>query len=102
MNAPRVEQSFYASALTAAERDDLAEARGVEGLEDEVALLRLRLREALTQHPEDIRLIESGAKVLIQSLLAQHRLSPKQADGICEAVAAFLEEFGAVMRGPEV
>ncbi len=102
MNQRHVEESFYASALTEAERGDLATARGLAGLEDEVALLRLRLREALARHPEDIRLVESAVKVLVQSLLAQHRLSPGQADNLCEAVTKFIEEFAAVMRGPEV
>ncbi len=93
------EQSFYAAALTEADRALFAEARAVEGLAEEVALLRLRLREALAQHPEDARLIESGVRLLIQSLLAQHRLSPKQADNLSAAMANVIEEVGDVLRG---
>ena len=98
MSPRRAEESFYASALEQAERDDLAEAANIAGLEDEVALLRLRLRIALERHPDDFRLIESGARLLIQSLLAQHRLSPKQADNLGEAMTGVIEEFGQVLR----
>ena len=108
MNAPRTprrrsrsrhaEQSFYASALSEAERPQLREARGVEGLDEEVALLRLRLREALGNHPDDFRLMQNGVRLLVQALLARHRLSPKQADNLSEAAVNLLEEFGEVLR----
>lgn len=88
---------FYGSALDAAGRDDLAEALAIEGLDEEVALLRLRLRESLEQHPEDIELLHRGVRLLIQSLLAQHRLSPRQAVHLGEAVANVIEEFGTAL-----
>ena len=91
-------RSFYASALAEAERPALAEAAAVEGLADEVALLRMRLRDAIERHPDDIKLVESGVRMLIQSLLAHHRLSPKQADNLGDAVTNVLEEFGQVLR----
>ena len=90
--------SFYASALEEAEREDLVEAADLEGLDGEIALLRVRLRTAIEQHPDDFRLIESGARLLIQSLLAQHRLSPRQADNLGDAMSNLVEEFGNVMR----
>lgn len=94
---PAPPRSFYERALSEAERPALAEARAVEGLEQEVALLRLRLRDALEQHPDDARLLHSGARLLIQALLAQHRLSPQQADHLGDAVARVLEEFGEAL-----
>lgn len=89
--------SFYARALDAADRAALEDARAVEGVAEEVALLRVRLRDAVHDHPEDFRLLQSGARLLIQAVLAQHRLSPKQADNLGEAIAAVLEEFGQVI-----
>ncbi|MSQ42559.1 MAG: hypothetical protein EXR65_05970 [Dehalococcoidia bacterium] len=77
----------------------LDDARAVEGLSDEIAVLRLLLREALTNHAADAHLIETTVRLLIQSMLAQHRLSAKQANNLSEAMAAVLEEFGDVLRG---
>lgn len=88
---------FYEHALSEAERQSLAAARAVEGLDEEIALLRVRLREALVDHPGDARLLQTGARLLIQALLAQHRLSPRQADHLGEAVAHVLDEFGEAL-----
>ena len=94
------ERSFYASALGEAERADFDEARRVDGLDEEVALLLLRLREALASQPEDLKLLQNGVRLLVQALLARHRLSPKQADNLGEAATNLLEEFGEVLRAP--
>ena len=91
--------SFYASALGGAERAaELAEAASVEGLADEIALLRIRLRETLEQHPEDFTLLQRGIRLLVQALVAQHRLSPKQAENFADAVAGVIEQMGEVLR----
>ncbi len=96
--AEPTERSFYDAVLSEAEGPDLDEARRVEGLDQEVALLRLRLRYALSDHPQDFKLLHNGVRLLVQALLARHRLSPKQADNLGEAAANLLEEFGEVLR----
>ena len=91
-------ETFYASALEAADRHDLAVAREVDGIDDEVALLRLQLRRHLADGGDvDPKLVQSAVRLLMQALLAQHRLSPRQADGLGEALASVLEEFGEVL-----
>ena len=91
--------SFYDSALEATDRHDFHVAREVEGLDDEVALLRLQLRRALADRDGDIdpKVLQSGVRLLVQALLAQHRLSPRQAEHLGDAVANVLEEFGEVL-----
>jgi hypothetical protein len=98
MSAATTRPSFYDAALTEAEREGLAAARSVEGLQDEIAVLRIRLREALAEHPEDAPLVERGVRLLIHSLLAEHRLSSREARGLTEAVTATFEEFANVLR----
>jgi hypothetical protein len=94
-----VQQSFYASALTEDDRALFDEALAIEGLADEIALLRLRVRETLGSHADDAKLIEGGVRLLIQSLLAQHRLSSNEADNLSGAISNVGEEFGDLMRG---
>jgi len=91
---------FYEAALAEAERTDLADARHVEGLDDEIALLRLSLRRAFEADPLDMKVLHAGVRVLIQALLAQRRLSPQQADDLNEAVAKTAELLGSYMAGP--
>jgi hypothetical protein len=98
MSAATARRSFYEAALSEAERGDFAAARGVEGLQDEIAILRLRLREAMAAHPEDLLLVERGVRLLIQSLLAEHRISSKEASGVTDAVTAAIERMAGALR----
>ena len=104
---PRVQRSsrpgrvraFYERALSAAEREGLDEARGVRGIEEEVALLRLRLRDAMESRPEDWDVLLGGVRLLIQALLAQRRLSGQQAEDLSESLLMLFETFGEGVRG---
>jgi len=91
--AAALRPSFYESAMSRAERDDFGAARGVEGLLEEIAILRLRLREALGEHPGDLEIVERGVRLLVQSLLAEHRLTSKEARNITDAASVIIEQL---------
>lgn len=93
--APR---SFYDAALEEAERADLADARTLDGLDDEIAVLRLMLRRELSKAEADAETVIAAVRALTQTMLARHRLSPAQAEGLGEAAAQLLEEFGSLLR----
>lgn len=99
LKRPRHTRPFYERALSAADREGLDEARALRGIDEEVALLRLRLREALEGQPEDWELLLGGVRLLIQALLAQRRLSGQQAEDLSENLVGLLEGFGDGMRG---
>ena len=92
------QHSFYESALTEADRVLFDRAHTMDGLADEIALLRMHVRETLASRADDAKLIESGVRLLIQSLIAQHRLSPQEADNLGGALTNVIEEFGDLMR----
>lgn len=97
MTEAQARSGFYDSALSKADVEALAEARNVEGLEEEVALLRLQLRRALEDSDADAKLLQSGVRLLVQALLAQHRVSPQQAEHLGDALNNVLEQFGEVL-----
>ena len=97
MTHAEARSGFYDSALSKADVEALAEARDVEGLEEEVALLRLQLRRALEDSDADAKLLQSGVRLLVQALLAQHRVSPQQAEHLGDALNNVLEQFGEVL-----
>ena len=97
MTEAQARSGFYDSALSKADVEALAEARNVEGLEEEVALLRLQLRRALKDSDADAKLLQSGVRLLVQALLAQHRVSPRQAEHLGDALNNVLEQFGEVL-----
>jgi hypothetical protein len=75
---------FYEAALDEAEREELPAAREVEGLDEEVALLRVRLRRAIKERPEDLALMLRGLETLRRLLVSRYRL-PKEDAAAAEA-----------------
>jgi hypothetical protein len=83
--APR---NFYRSALDAALQTDLDAAAATEGLDDEVALLRLLVRRELAERPENLRLVLQGMTLLVRAVAARYRLSPADQDALEERLSA--------------
>lgn len=99
----RRSRSFYERALTAGEQELLEEAREIEGLDDEVALLRMEILRLVEEQDADPRAFQAGLRLLIQALIARHRLTNRQAEHLGDAAAQLLEQFGAIFAtGGEV
>ena len=69
-------RNFYRQALTEAEQVELGQAQKVDGLDDEIALLRVRLKRAVDERPEDIQLLVRGMDLLVKAVATRYRLSP--------------------------
>ena len=89
--------NFYAGVLDRAERARLDEAAAIDGLDNEVALLRVRLRRALEERPEDYALMLKGVALLVRAVAARYRLSPKSRRDLSESLAATIEQIGAAL-----
>ena len=88
-------RSFYDDdCLTEAERVELPKAAEVEGLDEEIAVLRVRLKSALKDHPEDYALLVRGIGMLVRAVSAQYRLSPRASKDLSDNLAAVLNRFG--------
>jgi hypothetical protein len=85
---------FYESSLTEAEREELPAAAEIEGLADEIAVLRVRLKTAVRQHPEDFALMVQGVGMLVRAVTAQYRLSPRARKDLADNLAAVLNSMG--------
>jgi hypothetical protein len=88
---PQKARRFYERALSEAERADYPVALEVEGIDQEIAVLRLRLRAALAEHPEDLPLMLRGVTLLVRALAAKYRLPRADQDALAEAVAGEIE-----------
>ncbi len=87
---PPVVRDFYGSALDAASQTTLKYAANVEGLDREIALLRLKLRDALQERPEDFQLMVRGMELLAKLVSARYRLSKKSEKDLASHIAAVL------------
>lgn len=84
--AVRGARGFYAKALSESERQFLDDAMDVEGIDQEIGLLRVRLREALREHPEDIELMFKGAALLARLVQTKFNLSKEDAGDLKAAI----------------
>jgi len=87
-------RNFYRHALTESERLDLPEAERMEGLADEITALRVRLKSALKERPQDLKLAAQGIEMLVKAVAAQYRLSPKAKRDLAQNIAAVLNSLG--------
>jgi hypothetical protein len=95
---PSEVEGFYDAALPEADKVALAVARDVQGLEQEIAVLRVRLRRALEDHPENMTLMIKGVELLVKALSASYRLSKDAKADLSESIKAMLEEYGGMIR----
>ena len=94
-------RNFYHGAVDRAERRDLERAREIEGLDDEIALMRVRLKRAVKERPEDVQLLVKGLGVLVRAVGARYRLSPKSRKDLADNLAAALNSLGDQLLPPE-
>ncbi len=93
-------RNFYGGAVDIAERLDLERAQEIEGLDDEIALLRVRLKRAVQEHPEDVQLLVKGMDILVRAVGARYRLSPKSRKDLADNLAATLNSLGDQLLPP--
>lgn len=85
---------FYDHSLSEAERERLPAAREMEGLDEEIAVLRVRLMTAMNEHPQDFRLLSQGVEMLVKAVAAQYRLSPKARRDLADHITNVLNSLG--------
>lgn len=95
--AKRAKKGFYAEALSEAEQVRLPEAREIEGLDEEIALLRVKLSGALAEHPDNMPLMLRAVELLVRAVAAKYRLSKSSQENLAEAINGVLKEIGAAL-----
>jgi len=87
-------REFYARALGEAEKTLLPQARELEGLDEEIALLRVKLIQALREKPQDLELLLKGVGMLVRAVSTRYRLSKKAEDDLYQSVLGVLRGVG--------
>ena len=85
---------IYDEFMSEDERKLMAEARLVEGLDEEIALIRVRLARATKERPEDLRLLRDGVTILARAVATRYRLSPRAKQELADSMAAVLNSLG--------
>jgi hypothetical protein len=83
---------LYSRALDEAEKLDFEVAAGVEGIDDEIALLRVKIKSLLETDPENIKLILRATNTLAGLVKTRYRITREQRQGLKEAIGNVLRD----------
>ena len=101
--SPRLSEptGFYEEVLSRAERMRLSRARQVEGLDEEIALLRVRLSRLVQEHPEKLELLLKGINLLVRAVSIKYKLSPQSERDLSQSIANVLRGIGTFVLPEE-
>jgi len=83
---------FYSKVLDEAEQLDFELATGVEGIDDEIALLGVKIKSILEKDPENIRLIMQATNTLAGLVKTSYNMTKEQKKGLKEAIGNVLRD----------
>jgi len=83
---------FYSKVLDEVEQLDFELASGVEGIDDEIALLRVKIKSVLENDPENIRLIVEATNTLARLVRTRYNITKEQKKGLKEAIGNVLRD----------
>ena len=83
---------FYSKVFDEAEKIDFEIAAGVEGIDDEIALLRVKIKSVLEKDPENINLIMRATNTLAGLVKTNYQITREQRKGLREAIGNVLRE----------
>lgn len=92
---------FYSKVMNSAEKRNLTVANGIDGIDDEIAVLRVKLRNVLAKEPENIKLIMAAAAVLAGLLKVSAELNKDQKKSVKESIGKLIQEV-AMQAGVQV
>ena len=88
------QSGFYARVLDEAERLDFELASGVEGIDDEIALLRVKIKSALAGgDPKDLKHLVDATNALERLIRTRYKITREQRKGLKEAIGNVLRDI---------
>ena len=95
---PEDASGFYESALSRAERARLPKARATEGLDEEIALLRVKLHHLATEEPEKFDLLLKAVTALARLVALKYKLSDRPTEELSKNIAGVLRGIGGALE----
>lgn len=90
---PPKRPSFYSQALAEAEKIELEEALGVDGIDQEIALLRIKLRELIQSRPDRVDLHLEAASTIARLVRTRYTITKEQKKSLKEAITKVITEI---------
>ncbi len=87
------EASFYAKVLDEAEKIDLEIASGVDGIDQEIALLRAQIKAIIQDDPKDIKSIVRATNALEKLVRTRYHITKEQRKGLKAALGNVIKDI---------
>ncbi|MDD5287866.1 MAG: hypothetical protein PHY28_01970, partial [Dehalococcoidales bacterium] len=71
---------------------DYEQATEVEGIDGEIALLRIKIKSLIKRDPENIKLIMQAINTLVRLVMTRYNISKGDKQGLKEAIANVLRD----------
>ncbi len=86
-NRNSIKHGFYSKVFDEAERFDFNSAAGIEGIDEEIALLRLEIKKAISGGDErNLLLVVKAAGALEKLIRTRYQITASQRKGLKEAI----------------
>jgi hypothetical protein len=86
-------QGFYSRVLDEAEKLDFELASGVDGIDNEIALLRVKIKSVLGDDPKNIKLLIDMTNALERLIRTRYKITREQRKGLKEAIGNVLRDI---------
>ncbi len=100
-NDPGTKQNFYAASISAS-AEIMERAAKVEGIDQEITLLRAALKQVFDERPRDMELMLKGVRLLVQAVTARYRMSPQRAEELGASLEAATRAIRDQFLPPEI
>lgn len=84
---------FYSSVLDEAERLDFEQATEVDGIDDEIALLRVKIKSLVQHDPQNTRVITRAIDTLGKLVRTKFNIGKNDKKGLLDAVGNVLKDI---------
>ena len=86
-------QGFYSRVLDEAEKLDFELASGVDGIDDEIALLRVKIKSIMGDDPKNLKLLVEATNALERLIRTRYKITKEQRKGLKEAIGNVLKDI---------
>jgi hypothetical protein len=84
---------LYAKVITEAEQMDFETAAGIDGIDDEITILRVKMKAILETDPGNIKLIFEAAKVLAKLVKSRYSMTKLEENSLEDSIGNVLKEY---------
>jgi hypothetical protein len=85
---------FYAKVLDEAEALDFETAAGAEGLDDEITLLRVRIKSLWENDPQNVAMLLAATRMLAVLVKIRYSITPEQKASLAESIKSIIKDIG--------